>query len=126
MCDLTLRRNCDKSVAWIRLVKTENPIACVTVNCKVYKLAIAQQLPVDPSTVYQVSINPIIQSKTRLVNHAKSVHVTILSSCLWFGVPVGFPLVFSNCNLYALLLSPCCVYSTFHLDVIISAVLDKK
>jgi glucose-6-phosphate dehydrogenase assembly protein OpcA len=30
-----------KSVAKIRLVKTENPGVCVTVNCKVLKSAIA-------------------------------------------------------------------------------------
>jgi hypothetical protein len=30
-----------KSVARTRLVKTENPSACVTVNCKVRRVAIA-------------------------------------------------------------------------------------
>jgi glucose-6-phosphate dehydrogenase assembly protein OpcA len=30
-----------KSVARIRLVMTENPTACVTVNCKVWILAVA-------------------------------------------------------------------------------------
>jgi hypothetical protein len=30
-----------KSVGRIRLVKTENPVVCVTVNCKVCRLAIA-------------------------------------------------------------------------------------
>jgi hypothetical protein len=31
-CDLKLQSDCDKSVARIRLVKTENPIACAAVN----------------------------------------------------------------------------------------------
>jgi hypothetical protein len=35
MCDLKWQWDCDKSIAMIRLVKTENPSACVTVNCKV-------------------------------------------------------------------------------------------
>jgi hypothetical protein len=52
-----------KSVAKIRLMKTENPNACVTVNCRVCKSAIALQLPVVPSCA---SINLIIQCRTRL------------------------------------------------------------
>jgi hypothetical protein len=47
-----------KSVTRIRLVKTENPSVCVTVNCKVCRSVIALQLSVVPS-VYKVSINPI-------------------------------------------------------------------
>jgi hypothetical protein len=35
MCDLKLLRHCDKSVARIRLVTTENPSACATVNFNV-------------------------------------------------------------------------------------------
>jgi hypothetical protein len=53
-------------------MKTENPSSCITVNSKmcVRVLAIALQLSVDPRTVYKVSINPIIQSKTSLISHA--------------------------------------------------------
>jgi hypothetical protein len=58
-----------KSVARIRLAKTENPSACGTVNCKVCSSAIAQLLPVVPSFVHKVSINPIVQRKTRLISH---------------------------------------------------------
>jgi hypothetical protein len=41
MCDLKRQWDCYKAVARIRLVKTENTGACVTVNCKVYRSAIA-------------------------------------------------------------------------------------
>jgi hypothetical protein len=42
-----------KSVARIRLLKTENHNACVTVNCKVRRSAIALYC------LYKASINPI-------------------------------------------------------------------
>jgi hypothetical protein len=52
-----------KSVAWIRLVKTENHSERVTVNCKVCKSAIAlPALAVVPSCVYKVQY---IQSSNR-------------------------------------------------------------
>jgi RNase P subunit RPR2 len=47
-----------KSVARIRLAKTENPSACVTVTCKVCRSAITMQFPAVVSGVYKLSINP--------------------------------------------------------------------
>jgi hypothetical protein len=41
LCNFELQWDCDESVARIRLKKTENRSACVTVNCKVCKSAIA-------------------------------------------------------------------------------------
>jgi hypothetical protein len=41
MCDLTLQWDYDKSVARIRLVKTENSSAFITLNRKVCRIAIA-------------------------------------------------------------------------------------
>jgi hypothetical protein len=41
MCELKLQWDCDKSVARIRLVMTENPSVCATVNWKVCRIAIA-------------------------------------------------------------------------------------
>jgi hypothetical protein len=59
MCDLKLQRDCYKFVARIRLVTTENPSACATVNCKVC-ISDSAVLLVVPSCVNKVSINPII------------------------------------------------------------------
>jgi hypothetical protein len=39
VCVICSYSGCDKSVTMIRLVKTENPSACVTVNCKVFRIA---------------------------------------------------------------------------------------
>jgi hypothetical protein len=41
MCDLKLQWVCYKSVAWTRLVKTENPSVWAAVTCKVCRIAIA-------------------------------------------------------------------------------------
>jgi hypothetical protein len=41
MCDLKLEGGCDKSIARMWLVKTENPSMCETVNWKVCKSMIA-------------------------------------------------------------------------------------
>jgi hypothetical protein len=38
MCDLKWQWDCHNSVARIRLVKTENPSACATVNCNVCRM----------------------------------------------------------------------------------------
>jgi hypothetical protein len=44
MCDLKWQWDCYKSVARIRLLKIENPIACVTVKCKVCRSEIVLYL----------------------------------------------------------------------------------
>jgi hypothetical protein len=55
-------------------VKIENPTACVTVNNSAV-------LPVVPNYGYKVSMNPIIQSKTRLISHAQTpTHDNIMFS----------------------------------------------
>jgi hypothetical protein len=51
MCDLKWQWDCYKSVAWIRLLKAENPSTCVTVNCKVCRIATVLYLHVVPSCV---------------------------------------------------------------------------
>jgi hypothetical protein len=66
MCDLKQQWDYYKSVARIRLVKTEKPNACVTVNCKVCGNSGSAVLSVVPSCVYKVSMNTIITSKPRL------------------------------------------------------------
>jgi hypothetical protein len=51
-------------------VKRGNSSACANVNCNVCGNNDSAVLPVVPNAVYNVSINPVIQSKTGLVNHA--------------------------------------------------------
>jgi hypothetical protein len=66
----------DKSVARIRLVKTENPSACATMKWKVWN-SDNVVLPVVSSHVnVQGALNPIIQSKTP--SYKSPLHVTIL------------------------------------------------
>jgi hypothetical protein len=68
VCDLKLQWEFYKWDARIRLVTAENVSACITVNCEVCRLAIAQ-LHVVPSWLHKVSTNPIIKSTTRLISH---------------------------------------------------------
>jgi hypothetical protein len=87
MCDMKWQGDCYKSVARIRLVKTENPSMCATVNCKVCSAV----LPVVPSCVNKVSINPISQSKTRLISHTQqplhhdNIHIYRKTSIFYEG-----------------------------------------
>jgi hypothetical protein len=74
MCDLMLQSDGYKSVARIRLVKTEYPSACVTFYYKVYGKSGSAVLPVVPSYVNNVSINPI---RTRFISNA---HVQYFST----------------------------------------------
>jgi hypothetical protein len=80
MYDLKWQWDCYKSVAKIRLAKTENPGECVTVNGKVCSLSDDAVLPVVPNCVNKVSINPIIQSKAWFLHHAQPLYVTLQSS----------------------------------------------
>jgi hypothetical protein len=48
MCGLKWQWDCDNSVARIRLVNTENPSACATMNYKACRSAIALYLRVVP------------------------------------------------------------------------------
>jgi hypothetical protein len=60
-------------------VKTENHSACVMMNCKVCRNSGNAVLPVAPSCVNKGSINPIIQSRTRLISYTAPIHVTIFT-----------------------------------------------
>jgi hypothetical protein len=70
-----------KSVVRIGLVKTENLSACVTVNWNVCRSVIALLLPIVPNEVHEVSINPIIQFRTRLIRHAGTPYTRFLQDC---------------------------------------------
>jgi hypothetical protein len=72
VCELKWQWDSYKSAARIRLVKTENPIVCVTENFKACRSAIAL------CAVYKVSMKPIIQSRICLISHKRNLlHVTI-------------------------------------------------
>jgi hypothetical protein len=59
-------------------MKTENPSACATVSCKVYRRVTELQLPVVLNCVkVSVSINPIIQYRTRYYSSRNPGHVII-------------------------------------------------
>jgi hypothetical protein len=70
MYDLKLQCDGSKSVVRIRLVKTEGPSECVTLNSKV-----SAALHVFLSTLYKVSINPITQSKHLLISHVQTPYM---------------------------------------------------
>jgi hypothetical protein len=55
-------------------MKTENPSACATVNREVCKITDSDVhvLPVVPSCVNKVPINPNIQSQTRCISHEQN------------------------------------------------------
>jgi hypothetical protein len=112
-----------RSVAGRRLVWTENPSKCATVDCKVCKREITLYCHCI-SVIYkwernQLLINPIIRTRTRLIS---GVHVTILSThlrlCLLSGlVSSDFPtnilyaFLFSQFVLHATLISPFLTWS---------------
>jgi hypothetical protein len=100
MCDLKLQWDGYKSVARIRLVKTKNPSACVTVNCKVCKISDSAVLPVVPSLVNKISVNPIIQSKNR---HAQTPYTWQYIRLLPSSYHLTFMIIFLSCVLYELL-----------------------
>jgi hypothetical protein len=71
-----------RSVARRRPVETKNPSACATVNCQVWKSAIALYclylIVIKRECVTKVLINPIIRTRTRhFVTHTV-LHVTVL------------------------------------------------
>jgi hypothetical protein len=73
-----------KSVAWIRLVKTENPSACATVNCKLCRWAIA---------LYYMKLR-VLCIRCNKSNHPiqhpsykSALHVTILFHHHWQNSP---------------------------------------
>jgi hypothetical protein len=67
-----------KSVARIRLVKTEDLSACTMVNWKVRRIAIVL-LPVVPSYVnVKNAINPFIQSKIRRHSPTRDNNIGII------------------------------------------------
>jgi hypothetical protein len=62
-------------------VKTENPSACVTVNCKMRRSAIRLHLPVVPSCVNKVPVKSNRPIQKPSINHEQPLHVTIYTYC---------------------------------------------
>jgi hypothetical protein len=69
-CEKKWQWDCYKSVARIRLVRTGNPGACVTMNCNVYISVTALYCLQSRAVKASGAINRIIQSKPRLISHA--------------------------------------------------------
>jgi hypothetical protein len=67
-----------RSVARRRLVETENRSARATVDCKVWKPAIALHLTVIKRGSKKVLLNPIIRSRTLIFVVGTNLHVTIM------------------------------------------------
>jgi hypothetical protein len=73
ICDLKLQWDCHKSVARLRLVRTEKPSPCVTLNWKVCRSVIA------PSCVrWNISNHPIQNP-----SYKSPIHVTIYEKWKW-------------------------------------------
>jgi hypothetical protein len=63
-------------------VKTETPDVCVTVSWKVCRIAVALCYVYSQLVrMYKVLINPIIQSKTRLISHATTLNRESIVTC---------------------------------------------
>jgi hypothetical protein len=71
-----------RSVARRRLVKTEKPSACATVECKACKSVVALYClhlsVIKGECVTKVLINPIIRTRTRHFITRTTLHVTVL------------------------------------------------
>jgi hypothetical protein len=71
-------------------VKMENPSACVTVNWKLRKSAIALYLSVIKRTCNRSAINPIIRNRTRYFHHTYPHTRDILVSEVGDSDHIGF------------------------------------
>jgi hypothetical protein len=115
MCDWKWQWDCYKSVAMIRLVKTENPSEYVTVNCEVCRSAIVLWLPVVPNYVnhpiqnrsYKSRTNPytwqyifgcvlMVKASVRIL-FSMGVHKKLL---FWTLQPVNWPSTSKNWGIF--------------------------